>query len=970
MPERATVFIVDDDDAVRDSLQFLLQSADHATMGFASAGAFLDFYRQEYGGCLIADVRMPDMTGLELQELLDARRIRIPVVIVTGHGDIAMAVGAMRAGAVDFIEKPFSDATILNAVERALARSDATTNDAAGRSEAADAQAKMRTLTPRELDVLRELLRGRPTEAIAAALDISARTVETHRARLKDKMGAESTADLVRLAVAGGLDPLKLDLHPAADGDPNALLQGFVDATRTILDAEQAAVAIFETDSTQVRWFFVSGLAPNHPARREMPPADSRLTSAAETRLPYRPAGPTSDPWRIGLPRSFPVISGLLGIPLATRTRVFGWLAVANKRGRLEFDAEDERLAVTLAGQVTRTLELDLLNIELRARVEQQRAIAHLAGMALGAEDLQALFDWATQVVARTLDVEFASILELDQAKGAMLVRAGVGWPDGIVGRRIAPDGESLLGRAMRTKEPIAFMNLTGGDGQLHAASYMLDSGVDSGLTVAIPGMTHTFGTLGAHTRATRRFSADEVDFVCTAASVLGQAIIGKQTAASLHKAQKMEAIGQLTGGIAHDFNNLLTVILGNSQLISTIAEATGELADIVMEIEAAAKRGADLTHRLLAFARRQTLRPATLDVTDLVFGMRELLARVFVANVEIEVLTDDAPWPACADGTQLESALLNLAINARDAMPNGGRLLIELRNAEVDQAFAATDMDLRPGSYVVVAVTDTGTGMDADVASRAFEPFFTTKGVGKGSGLGLSMVYGFARQSGGAVKLYSEPGHGTTIRIYLPRATDFQAASTTARNQDRTIPRGHETILVVEDDNQVRQYVVRQLELLGYRVVQASDGPSALSTLTTTPNVDLLFVDVMMPGGMNGLEVADAARQICPRAGILLASGYPDESLSQPGDGGLGYDLLQKPYQPAELARALRSALDVARQRSAQSQGDDARRSGNHGDLPRPTATSSTARSIEPLVGDQRSSVGLDTRFPQQMPR
>ncbi|HUA50541.1 MAG TPA: response regulator, partial [Candidatus Sulfotelmatobacter sp.] len=843
MPERATVFIVDDDDAVRDSLQFLLQSADHATMGFASAGAFLDFYRQEYGGCLIADVRMPDMTGLELQELLDARRIRIPVVIVTGHGDIAMAVGAMRAGAVDFIEKPFSDATILNAVERALARSDATTNDAAGRSEAADAQAKMRTLTPRELDVLRELLRGRPTEAIAAALDISARTVETHRARLKDKMGAESTADLVRLAVAGGLDPLKLDLHPAADGDPNALLQGFVDATRTILDAEQAAVAIFETDSTQVRWFFVSGLAPNHPARREMPPADSRLTSAAETRLPYRPAGPTSDPWRIGLPRSFPVISGLLGIPLATRTRVFGWLAVANKRGRLEFDAEDERLAVTLAGQVTRTLELDLLNIELRARVEQQRAIAHLAGMALGAEDLQALFDWATQVVARTLDVEFASILELDQAKGAMLVRAGVGWPDGIVGRRIAPDGESLLGRAMRTKEPIAFMNLTGGDGQLHAASYMLDSGVDSGLTVAIPGMTHTFGTLGAHTRATRRFSADEVDFVCTAASVLGQAIIGKQTAASLHKAQKMEAIGQLTGGLAHDFNNLLTVIIGNLEMLERrVADAPQR--ELVREAQEASELGAKLSSRLLAFGRRQALSPKPIQLSALVEGMADLLRRTLGETVRIETALESGLPLTMADPGQVENALLNLAINARDAMPKGGRLTIETGMTFLD-AEDAVYSGILPGRYITLAVTDTGTGMAPEVVERAFEPFFTTKQVGAGSGLGLSMVYGFVRQSGGSVRLESEVGRGTTVRIVLPVVDEESGASGAPHGEPFKSHRGKETILVVEDDARVRRVSVRRLQELGYTVIEVESAPAALEVLDLKAPVDLLFTDV-----------------------------------------------------------------------------------------------------------------------------
>jgi CheY-like chemotaxis protein len=255
--------------------------------------------------------------------------------------------------------------------------------------------------------------------------------------------------------------------------------------------------------------------------------------------------------------------------------------------------------------------------------------------------------------------------------------------------------------------------------------------------------------------------------------------------------------------------------------------------------------------------------------------------------------------------------------------MTEGGRLIIEVRNAEIDGTLVASDIDLKPGPYVVTAVTDTGAGMDAAVASRAFEPFFTTKGVGKGSGLGLSMVYGFAQQSGGAVKLYSEPGRGTTVRIYLPRAADFDAQVSESKHDERTIPRGDETVLVVEDDAQVRQYVVRQLRLLGYQVLQAADGPSALALLKSTPGVQLLFVDVIMPGGMNGLEVADAARRMCPGAGVLLASGYPDAALSRDGESNLRFKLLQKPYHVAELASALRSALERAR-RDAQAEPTD----------------------------------------------
>jgi signal transduction histidine kinase/FixJ family two-component response regulator len=758
--------------------------------------------------------------------------------------------------------------------------------------------------------VLGQLLRGQDNKAIAATLDLTPRAVEQCRAGIVEKVGAERMAQLLGLALAGKLDSGERDPHLNGEGGPSALLRSFADAARTIVGAHLAAVAVFDGATAQVRWFHVSGLESDDPASKDALPADSLLTVSATGRRPRRLGRLPGDPELVGLPPSFPAITSLLTIPLATRHRVFGWLATMNRREGAEFIDEDERITVTLASQVMHALETDLLNTELQARMDQQREIVALAEMALGAEDLQILFDWATQSVARTLGVEFCSLLELDRATNHMVVRAGSGWPDGIVGTQmISTDAESLVGFALLATEPIVFSNLPA-ETRFRAAPFMYDCRIDSGLTVAIPGMTHSVGTLGAHTTASRVFTKDELDFARTVASILGQAIIGKQSEESLRRSQKMEAIGQLTGGIAHDFNNLLTVIIGNIQLALPMIEGAPGLRAIHEEIEGAARRGTDLTQRLLAFSRRQTLQPMTINLSELVFGMRDLLARVLGENIKFEVLADDDPWPAYADGTQVESALLNLAINAHDAMPDGGRLLVETRNAEIEEVYAATVADLKAGHYVVLSVTDTGIGMAPDVASRAFEPFFTTKGVGKGTGLGLSMVYGFAHQSGGAVTLDSEPGHGTVVKVYLPRAMAFAARDETAR--DRALPGGRETILVVEDDIQVRQYVVQQLGRLGYAVLQASNGPSALEILKTEPQIDLLFVDVIMPGGMNGFEVADAALQIRPGSRILLVSGFPDIALSRRDNAQQHFALLRKPFEVAELAQALRSVLEA----------------------------------------------------------
>lgn len=386
-----------------------------------------------------------------------------------------------------------------------------------------------------------------------------------------------------------------------------------------------------------------------------------------------------------------------------------------------------------------------------------------------------------------------------------------------------------------------------------------------------------------------------------------------------LRQSQRLEAVGQMTGGIAHDFNNLLTVILGNAETFERHLPKDTPLHELAEITRVAAERGAELTNRLLAFARRQPLDPKSVDIDALIGGMRKLLVRALGEHIRIETVCGAGLWRGMVDAAQLENALLNLSVNARDAMPDGGSLTIETRNVELDDTYvvdqahgAAGGADIVPGQYIMIAVTDSGTGMDEETRMRAFDPFFTTKDVGKGSGLGLSMVYGFVRQSKGHVRIYSELGHGTTVKIYLPRAED-EAAPSEDRFASTSVPGGSEKILVVEDDELVRNQVRAQLTSLGYNVVIANDGLQALEVLREVADFDLLFTDVVMPRGLNGRELAEQALKLYPKLPVLFTSGYADNALIHHGRLEAGAALLHKPYRKHELANQIRWILNRA---------------------------------------------------------
>jgi signal transduction histidine kinase/CHASE3 domain sensor protein/CheY-like chemotaxis protein len=407
-----------------------------------------------------------------------------------------------------------------------------------------------------------------------------------------------------------------------------------------------------------------------------------------------------------------------------------------------------------------------------------------------------------------------------------------------------------------------------------------------------------------------RRTAMPESGFVLTVTDTTERV----RAEATARDAQRLQAMGQLTGGIAHDFNNLLTVVLLNLEFVQDRSDPDDTRLTYVDRAIWAAKRGATLNHQLLAFARKQPLAPTPIVLSDMLPDMANLLRRTLPEHIELQVVDAAGLWPAMADATQVESALLNLALNARDAMPGGGRLTIEVANKVLDHDYARQHAEVAQGDYVMLAVSDTGTGMPPEVVARAFEPFFTTKPQGMGTGLGLAMVFGFVKQSDGHVKIYSETGEGTTVRLYLPRAVGIEAPRVPRDEAPVELPHGAATILVVEDDAAVREVAVEMLRDLGYRVLAAADGAEALRVFgDNDAKVDLLLADIVLTGGMKGHEVARRLTEVRPGLRTLFMSGYTENAVVHHGRLDDGVQLIGKPFQRQHLARKVAAMLGTS---------------------------------------------------------
>ncbi|MDO9562296.1 MAG: ATP-binding protein [Bradyrhizobium sp.] len=574
---------------------------------------------------------------------------------------------------------------------------------------------------------------------------------------------------------------------------------------------------------------------------------------------------------------------------------------------------------------------------QVQKLLRQQAAIARFGSFALRERDLDKILAEAVRVCAEGLSVPFSKVCRYRAEENDLLIVAGHGWQDGVVGNVVSrADLSSPQGRAFITGQPSIIDDLQKAEG-FKPPPFYAAHGIVSIIDVIIKGVDdQPYGILEIDNDKQHDYDQYDINFLTGFANVLAEAVstvargIALQVTVDrmkalvaekdrllqekfvadlqLHQAQKMEAVGQLTGGVAHDLNNILTVITGTIEILSEAFADRPELLAITRMIDDAAARGADLTQRLLAFARKQPLQPREVDVNALVIQTANLLRPTLGEQIEVHMMLADDTSHALIDPSQLTNAVLNLALNARDAMPDGGKLTIETRNVVLDEEYVSANSDVTAGNYVLVAVTDSGHGIPAAILNHVFEPFFTTKDVDKGSGLGLSMVYGFVKQSQGHIKIYSEEGHGTTVRIYLPQATDAALPAEQASQPGMT--GGDETILVVEDDNLVRTFVIGQIQSLGYATLAAVNANEAMAVIEGPEKIDLLFTDMIMPGPMNGRQLADAALQRRASLKVLFTSGYSNEAIIHHGHLDAGVLLLAKPYRKSDLAKMIRAAL------------------------------------------------------------
>jgi PAS domain S-box-containing protein len=549
----------------------------------------------------------------------------------------------------------------------------------------------------------------------------------------------------------------------------------------------------------------------------------------------------------------------------------------------------------------------------LLARAAQQAAVAGFGARALVADNLADLFNDAVALVAATLQLPFCGVLERRSDGKSLVLRAAVGWNREQVGQMTtAINDDTQAGYTLSHDEPTIVVDMAA-EKRFAGARRLREHAISSGITVVIPGPLHPYGVLAAHDKRAREFSQDDVHFLQAIAHVLGTAVERNRTEKAFRQAQRLEAVGRLASGVSHDFNNMLTAITGYGEMVKASFSPGDERIADVDEILKAAGRAAGLTRQLLAFSSQQVLQPRMVMLNDVVMGIEKMLSRLIAENIELTTsLHGDLGWVK-ADPGQIEQVILNLCVNARDAMPEGGTLSIETSNVDLDAAETSELSMEAPGSYVMLAVTDTGVGMDAETKGRIFEPFFTTKSPDQGTGLGLATVYGIVKQSGGEIWVYSEVGRGTTFKVFLPRL-DERAGAEPVEQPRPAAAGGTETILLAEDEDAIRKVAQRILERAGYTVLAAKNGGEAgLVSEGHKGLIHLLVTDMVMPI-MNGVQLAERLRARRPDIRVLYLSGYTDAAVARQGLLNNNGHFLQKPFSAESLSRKIREVLDARR--------------------------------------------------------
>ncbi|HVY56330.1 MAG TPA: response regulator [Xanthobacteraceae bacterium] len=871
---RTLILLADDNADMRRYVQRLLEAAGHRVEAVADGEAALSAARACQPDLILSDVMMPKLDGFGLLDRLrsDETLKEIPVILLSARAGEEAKVEGLRSGADDYLIKPFSSREL-------LARVDANLGLARTRNETA-------RLLREETHVL-EIL-NRVGVAISAELDLE-RAVQVVTDAATELTGAAFGSFFYNVSDERGGSYMLYTLS----GAPREAFAHFPMPRNT---------AVF---------------GPTFRGEGVVRSADITQDPRYGKNAPY-----------FGMPKGHLPVRSYLAAPVVARNgEVLGGLFFGHPEPGV-FDARSERFLAAIAVQAAVAIEKARLYRAAQEEIEHRKRIE--AALRESEQSLERKVEQRTAELAAANARLTREAAERERAEGQFehLVRSVADYavfmlnPRGIISswnigaERIKGYRPSeIIGRHFETfyteedraaGKPARALETAAREGKFEAEGWRVrKDGSRFWANVVINPIRDKNGDLIGFAKVTRDI---------TERREAQEALI--KTQAQLAQAQKMEGIGQLTGGVAHDFNNLLTVIIGNLESIQrqvrTAAPDRARLersADLAMR---GARRAEALTHRLLAFSRQQPLAPKPIDIGRLVSGMSDLLRRTIGEQIAVETVLAGGLWRTYADPNHLEIAILNLAVNARDAMPQGGKLTIETGNVYLDERYASDHTEVSPGQYVMLAISDTGAGMTREVLARAFEPFFTTKDVGHGTGLGLSQVYGFVKQSGGHVKIYSEVGAGTTVKLYFPR---LHSDAPEVVEEPVAHPQGvsgTETILVVEDDRDVRTYTSETLRELGYRVLEAGNAAAALQVLDEHPEIELLFTDIGLPGGMNGRRLSEAALQRRPDVKVLFTTGYARNAIVHEGRLDPGVELVTKPFNQAVLAARLRDILDA----------------------------------------------------------
>jgi PAS domain S-box-containing protein len=844
----ATILIIDDRPVNRELLRTLLRYKNHTVMEAGDGAEALRAINAEHPDLVISDILMPTMDGYEFVRRLrsDETTAAIPVIFSTAHYLDREAIALARACGVT------------------------------------------QTISkPLEADVVWDAVDtalGLTHEPVAPP--ISEPFDHDHVQLLTDQLARK--ADELRRTYGRLSALIELGHQVAGERNPLSLLENFCHAARSIIGARYSAIAVLDESGENLQHFLTSGIEPELAAGIGALPVGQGLLGYLLKRGDALRARSIKDhPLSAGFPPNHPPMTSFLGAPISSSSGLYGALYLTDKVGLEEFSEDDEKLVRMLVAQVGIAYENAMRFEQLRRRA------AELQETVLQRERAEEELREANQTLQSLVQTSPLAIIALDLDGNVRSWNNAAerifGWTESeVIGRRIQiiPDDEW--------------------DGFYNSLDITRQAGMFTGFET----------TRMRKDNSLIEVSVSAAPLVDGRGNISGSVVViaditeRKHLEEQFRQAQKMEAVGRLAGGVAHDFNNLLTAIIGYSQLALARLHHEDPMRREIEEIEQAGQRAAGLTNQLLAFSRRQVLQPQVLNLNDVVANLGKMLERLIGEDIVlVTTLAPDIGFVK-ADRGQIEQIIMNLAVNSRDAMPDGGRLTIETFNADLDESYTSEHIDARPGPHVVLAISDNGCGIDKETQSNVFEPFFTTKEQGKGTGLGLSTVYGIVQQSGGHIGLYSEPGKGTTFKVYLPRLAEAEEKHESGVTEKESLE-GSETVLLVEDEDSVRQLARRILEVYGYTVLPASGRDEALAICKThNGNIDLMLTDVVMPG-TSGRELAQLVAADHPEITVLYMSGYTDDAIVQHGVLGADTAFLQKPFAPMALARKVRETIE-----------------------------------------------------------